>query len=347
MHRLLPFALLPLLALTTLAQTPPTTATTAPATPDAVTLPDEHGTPRLYPTTPQSIVTPHAGILNLSAQDIPRYTQTGPLPDPPPARHFVIPPVPHNPNLPTLWTIGDSTVRTGVNGTGDDRPGQWGWGCPLVGYFDPAKVNVVNRAVGGTTSGSFYNAQWPALLPLIKKGDVVLMQFGTNSGAPETRGIGDEPQTLTGRNGQTITGHSFGWFLRQFIHDTQSKGATPIICSLIPRNSRDDAGKIKRSADSQAGWARQVAAEQHVGFIDLNELIAEKYDALPKVQVDALFAGSPHTSWTGAVLNAETVISGLKALHPDPAAAWYVPQVQQIAAAPALPDNPPATTPAH
>src|SRR5215475_9719549 len=52
-------------------------------------------------------------------------------------------PVPANPALPTLFLIGDSTVR---NGRGDGGNGQWGWGEPLVDRFDTTKVNVVNRA---------------------------------------------------------------------------------------------------------------------------------------------------------------------------------------------------------
>ena len=185
----------------------------------------------------------------------------------------MIAPVPHDPKLPTIWTIGDSTVRCGVNATGDDRPGQWGWGTAFVGYFDPAKANVVNRAVGGTTSGSFYNAQWKAMSDLIKKGDVVIMQFGTNSGGVELRGIGDDTQQITGRGGQQQTAHSFGWFIRQFISEARSKGATPVICSLIPRNARDANGKIRRNADTQAGWARDVAAAEKADFVDLNELV--------------------------------------------------------------------------
>src|SRR5579875_3199893 len=50
-------------------------------------------------------------------------------------------PTPKNPALPALWIVGDSTVR---NGHGDGANGQWGWGEPLVNYFDPAKINVVN-----------------------------------------------------------------------------------------------------------------------------------------------------------------------------------------------------------
>jgi lysophospholipase L1-like esterase len=292
--------------------------------------------PPVYPTNPDTIETAKAGILGLRAADIPRYTQTGPIPNPAPSRYGVLPPFPHDPNLPTLWTIGDSTVRTGVNGTGDDKVGQWGWGAPFVGYFDPKKVNVVNRAVGGTTSGSFYLGQWKSMVDLLKKGDVVILQFGTNSGGVELRGIGDETRQATGRNGQPTTNHSFGWFLRQFIAETRAKQATPVICSLIPRNARGADGKITRSAGSQAGWARDVAAAEKADFIDLNELVARKYDAMDKSAVDALFSGSPHTSWTGAVVNAETVISGLKALKVDPVAAYYVPRVNEIPAAPDL-----------
>jgi lysophospholipase L1-like esterase len=292
---------------------------------------------RLYPTNPETINTASAGILGLKAADIPRYTQTGPIPDPLPAgRLFVIPPVPRNPNLPTIWTIGDSTVRCGVNSTGDDKPGQWGWGTPFVGYFDPTKANIVNRAVGGTTSGSFYNAQWKAMVDLIKKGDIVILQFGTNSGGVELRGIGDETQEGRGRGGQPQISHTFGWFIRQFISETRAKGATPVVCSLIPRNSRSADGKYARSATTQAGWAKDVAAAENADFIDLNELVARKYDTMSKDQVDALFAGSPHTNWEGAVVNAETVVSGLKALKTDPAAAYYVDKVKEISAAPDL-----------
>lgn len=339
------FAFVLLGALVARAQTtnPATTTASPPTTAAAtgITLPDENGIPRLYPTNLTTLDTPKAGLLGLRAADIPRYTQTGPLPTPVPARAGVIPAVPHNPKLPTIWTIGDSTVRCGVNATGDDRVGQWGWGTPFVGYFDPQKVNVVNRAMGGTTTASFYSSQWKAMVNLIQKGDVVLMQFGTNSGRGELRGIGEETQPGTGGT----VDHTFGWYTRQFIAETRAKGATPVVCSLIPRNARGADGKITRSANAQAGWARDVAAAEKTAFVDLNELIARQYDALDKTAVDALFAGTPHTSWTGAVLNAETVISGLKALKVDPVAAYYLDQVKNIPPAPDLtPPTKSATT---
>jgi lysophospholipase L1-like esterase len=287
----------------------------------------------VYPTNSTMIDTPKAGILGLRAIDIPRYTQTGPLPNPAPERHWVLPPEPHNPKLPTIWTIGDSTVRCGVNASGDDMPGQWGWGTPFVGYFDPNKINVVNRAVGGTTSASFYTDLWKGMVDLIKKDDVVIMQFGTNSGRGELPGIGEETQQATGRDSQAVTNHTYGWYVRKFIAETRAKGATPVVCSLIPRGSRI---AMRGAVPQQAVWARDVAAAEKADFIDLHELVSQRYDTMDGSAVNALFSGSPHTNWAGAVINAETVISGLKALKSNPVAAFFVPQVKEISAAPDL-----------
>jgi rhamnogalacturonan acetylesterase len=59
-------------------------------------------------------------------------------------------------------------------------------------------------------------------------------------------------------------------------------------------------------------------------FIDLNEIIARRYDILGEVVVEPLF-GDPHThtSRTGADLNAECVVAGLKALPHVPVAAYF------------------------
>jgi unsaturated rhamnogalacturonyl hydrolase len=117
--------------------------------------------------------------------------------------------------------------------------------------------------------------------------------------------------------------------MRQFIAETRARGATPVVCSLIPRGLRN----VNGAAVPQAAWARDVAAAENAGFIDLHELITRKYDAMERNEVNALFCGSPHTGWAGAVLNAETVISGLKALKTDPVADYYLPQVKEIPAA--------------
>ena len=237
-------------------------------------------------------------------------------------------PIPDNPKLPALFLIGDSTVR---NGRGDGTQGQWGWGDFLGAYFNPEKINVVNRAVGGTSSRSFLNeGYWERVLPMLKAGDFVMMQFGHNDNAPlnnKTRargtikGIGDESQTITNlMTGQREVVHTYGWYLRKYVADTHAKRATPIICSQIPRKMWME-GKIVRSRDSYAGWAEQVANAEQVPFVDLNEIIARQYDTLGPKQVNTLFA-DPHTHTTaeGAKLNAKCVVTGLKALPDDPLA---------------------------
>ena len=231
-------------------------------------------------------------------------------------------PEPANPAVPTVFLIGDSTVRNGRN---DGEGGQWGWGEPLAGHFDATKINVVNRAVGGLSSRTFLTqGHWARVLMLLKRGDFVGMQFGHNDGGAlndGTRargtipGIGEESQEIDNQlTKQHEVVHTYGWYLRQYIREAKAAGATPIVCSPVPRKNWKD-GKIVRWSDTHGGWAKQVAAEEHAAFIDLNELIARRYDELGEEKVNALFADPhTHTSRAGAELNAAIAAEALKGL---------------------------------
>ena len=209
-----------------------------------------------------------------------------------------------DPALPSIFLIGDSTVR---NGRGDGVDRQWGWGDPLSVYFDPAKVNLVNRAVGGTTARSFYDGRWAPVKEMLKAGDYVLMQFGTNS----------ENQA------------SFTENINKFIADCRAKNVTPIVCTLIPRNSWNN-GKMARNPQP-AVWARTVAQEQKVQLLDLNNLIADQYDVIGKDATTALFESGPHTNAKGAEFTAQIIATAVKSfpetpftkyLREKPAANW-------------------------
>jgi rhamnogalacturonan acetylesterase len=240
-------------------------------------------------------------------------------------------PKPANPHLPTLFIVGDSTVR---NGHGDGAHGQWGWGEPIVDLFDRSKINVVNRAIGGRSSRTYITeGHWADTLALMKPGDIVLFQFGHNDSGPlddparargTIPGVGNESKEIENpilKRHETV--HTYGWYMRQYVVDTIAKGATPIICSPIPRKIWKD-GKVVRNADNYGGWAREIAMQQHIAFIDLNAIIAEHYDQLGQQEVEPLFADPhTHTSWAGAVLNAKCVVAGLKALPHDPLAAYF------------------------
>jgi hypothetical protein len=115
--------------------------------------------------------------------------------------------------------------------------------------------------------------------------------------------------------------HTYGWYLR-FIADAKARGAMPIVCTLVPRKTWKD-GKIVRAGDSYGKWAAEVAAQQGVGLVDLNEIVARKYDALGAEKVEPLFDDAhTHTSRAGAELNADCVVEGLKALEKNPLAAY-------------------------
>ncbi len=238
---------------------------------------------------------------------------------------------PANPKLPTLFLVGDSTVR---NGHADGAGGQWGWGEPLADLFDLGRINLDNRAIGGRSSRSYImEGQWAETLAFLKPGDVVLLQWGHNDDGPlddlarargTIKGIGDESKEIENpilKIHETV--HTYGWYLRKYIAETKAKGATAIVCSPIPRKTWKD-GKVIRNAESYGGWARQIAQEQHVGFIDLNEIVARQYDTLGEAAVEAMFADPhTHTSRVGAELNAAAVLSGLKALPDDPVAQYF------------------------
>ncbi|HKB91198.1 MAG TPA: hypothetical protein VKC60_11835, partial [Opitutaceae bacterium] len=132
--------------------------------------------------------------------------------------------------------------------------------------------------------------------------------------------------------------HSYGWYLRGYIREAKAKGATPIVCSLVPRKSWDTNGKINRNRGDYTGWAAEVAKREKVPFIDLNEIIARKYDELGRDKVMTLFPQvtpdeHTHTNLAGAELNAACVIAGLKGLGNDPLATFFSPKAESVASA--------------
>jgi lysophospholipase L1-like esterase len=232
-------------------------------------------------------------------------------------------PLPADPALPSLFLIGDSTVR---NGRGDGVNGQWGWGDPLAAYFDPSKINVVNRAVGGTGARTFLDiGYWDRVMSMLKSGDVVIMQFGHNDNGPTgpLPGIGDQTEERTNPvTGGPQTVHTFGWYLQRYITEIKSRGAVPIVCTLVPRNIWEN-GKIARPRDSHADWARQVAASQNVALLDMHELIARQYDPMDEARVTELFADKRvHTTREGAEMSAGIVVSAIRGLRDNPLAPY-------------------------
>ena len=240
----------------------------------------------------------------------------------------------------TIYTIGDSTVR---NGRGDGLGGLWGWGDPFVQYFDTSKVEVKNHAMGGTSTRT-YRAEglWQEVLDELQPGDYVFMQFGHNDAGAlndtlrargTIRGAGDESEEIDNMlTGKHETVHSYGWYLRQFVKETRAKGAIPIIVSPIPRNVwKGD--KVPRNNQDYGKWAKEIADEEGVDFINLNEAMASAMEQLGEENVTGnLFyrRDHTHTSAQGAVLASSLVVEGLKQLETCPLKNYLLSQPQIV-----------------
>ncbi len=226
---------------------------------------------------------------------------------------------------PVIYIIGDSTVRN------TNRP-QCGWGEMIGEYFDTTRVSISNQAMAGRSTRTFIKEKrWEKVLSTLKAGDFVIMQFGHNEGSkPDTskagyrgvlRGTGEETVQLIWKDSTIETVHTYGWYLKKFVREAKEKGATPIICSMIPRNQWDYTIKgdttskriIKRAGNDFGKWAKEVALSEGVPFIDLNSISADKYDAIGPGEVKKLFSGDhTHTNVEGAKMNAASVVDGIK-----------------------------------
>ncbi|MBP8256303.1 MAG: rhamnogalacturonan acetylesterase [Opitutaceae bacterium] len=242
----------------------------------------------------------------------------------------VVPKAPVEPvQHPAIFLVGDSIMKTG---TGDGSRGPWGWGQELGAFFDPTRIHVYNEARGGRSSRSYIaEGAWAGVLEKIQPGDFVIIQFGHNDtwnspNNPDRATItsaGDET-FQEGVKGQHKLVHSYGWYLRQYANDVRAKGATAIICSPPPRNEWEN-GKIKRGFDGYAGWAAEAARAGGAEFIDLNARAADRFDALGQDHAREVFNDRQHTRKSGAKINAECVIDGIKNLERVPLAATLKP----------------------
>lgn len=217
---------------------------------------------------------------------------------------------------PTLYIIGDSTVR-------NTNAGYGGWGSYIAEHFDTTRLNVNNQAMAGRSTRTFIKeGRWDKVLATLKAGDYVMMQFGHNEGSPPDTtkagyrgvlgGTGEETKELTWPDGKKEIVHTYGWYLRKFVTDVKAKGATPIIISMIPRNQWQ-AGKVLRANETFGKWAAEIAQTEKVYFINLNNISGDKYDKMGPEKVKAFFPGDhTHTNPAGARENAASVVVGIR-----------------------------------
>lgn len=220
---------------------------------------------------------------------------------------------------PVLFLIGNSTMRNGTLGNGNN--GQWGWGFFEHKYFDDKKITVENQALGGMSSRTFYNKLWPDIRKALKPGDWVIVSIGHNDNGPYDSGRARASIPGTGRDSMVVTiketgvketVYTYGGYMRKYIDDIRRAGAHPILMSLTPRDAYGDDGRIVRKPHSQ--WLAEVAAEEKVPYIDLNEISGRKLDSYGRWKESYHFYKDHiHTSRFGAEMNARSAAEGLAA----------------------------------
>lgn len=224
---------------------------------------------------------------------------------------------------PVLFLVGNSTMRTGTLGNGNN--GQWGWGYFAPEYFDENLITVENHALGGMSSRTFYNNLWQDVLTGIRPGDWVIIELGHNDNGPydsgraraSIPGVGKDSLHVTiAETGREETVYTYGEYMRRFIRDVKKRGGKPILMSLTPRLAYDDADstRVTRVDNTFGLWAKQVGKKEKVPFIDLNDITASKFERFGKEKTKTMFyIDRIHTSAFGARVNAESAAEGIRA----------------------------------
>ncbi|WP_395406211.1 DUF6250 domain-containing protein [Pseudoduganella sp. UC29_106] len=240
---------------------------------------------------------------------------------------------PRDPRLPSVFLVGDSTVKSG------GQNGAIGWGERIAQYFDTSRVNVVNHAIGGRSSRTFFTeGRWDRVLSQLKAGDVVLIQFGHNDGGrigdpamknrASGRGLGPETVEDTRPDGTKEQVHTFGWYMARYVADAKARGAVVVLLSPVPHR---DAWEQGRDFATFAEWDQEVARSGGALFADLTVVVSDGYRQLGAATVNGYFSDArTHTNDAGARFNAQRVIAALKALPGAPVTPWLSPDAAAI-----------------
>lgn len=155
-----------------------------------------------------------------------------------------------------IFIAGDSTAQT----YSEENSIQRGWGQRLQMFFDESKVEVMNRSIGGRSSGTFIKeGRWDRIMADVQPGDFVICQFGHNDTSPNMA--------------RYVAPEDYKDNFRKFCEETRAKGATPIFCtSIAMRTWKNGELVVERPHFAEyIQYVRDVAAELNVPLIDMHK----------------------------------------------------------------------------
>jgi lysophospholipase L1-like esterase len=182
-------------------------------------------------------------------------------------------------NKQRIFLVSDSTVQT----FSEDWAPQAGWGqflhCHMghlqaikpipeaqykeARYFETDQVQIFSWAIGGRSSRSFIEeGKWARLVPQIKAGDYVLIQWGHNDSTIERPNRYVEPSDFT-------------YWLMKYYSDLKTIGAHPIFVTPVARFHHDDSGMFIEDFKAYGDSMRTLATMKSINLIDLSRLSIE------------------------------------------------------------------------
>jgi len=167
----------------------------------------------------------------------------------------------------TVYIAGDSTVSTYTNSSIH----QAGWGQYLQNYFT-SDAKIVNKAVGGMTSRHFIEAGYlDQIVAVLKAGDYLLVQFGTNDG--------NKTATYTLSGSTTEIPYyldpetDFKTYLTKYVDATSAKNATTIFVTPPPRHSCNTGETgVRNGLSAYAAAMNELGPTLHTPVVDLNAM---------------------------------------------------------------------------
>jgi lysophospholipase L1-like esterase len=212
-----------------------------------------------------------------------------------------------------VFIIGDSTVAAYVS-TDTTR----GWGQEIYHYFQYG-IPFVDNAVSGCSSKTFIaGGWWASTLAQTASNNYVLIQFGHNDSHDPSL-----PES-TDANGDYKT------YLQQYIVDTRSKGAIPILVTPMHRRSFDTNGVLLpyyilngTNTGNLAPYAaamKQVALSNNVPCVDLFASSGDFMQSIGNTRCIPMFISGDitHFNETGATIMAALVAQGISEVLPAP-----------------------------
>lgn len=213
-----------------------------------------------------------------------------------------------------IFMAGDSTMSIKETKAYPET----GWGMPFV-YFWDSTVTVINKAKNGRSTKSFINeGLWKSIMDEASEGDYVFIEFGHNDEVPTKANYTTESEFKTNLN--------------RFIDEAKVKKMIPVLLTPVARRKFDSTGTLQETHLVYSQLVREVAAAQHVLFIDMDRKSQQLLQQLGAENSKLLFLqlkpgehpnypdgkdDNTHFNELGARLMAQIVLKEVASLDPS------------------------------